>query len=105
MKPSHHAVLAVRFVFNLRLLRLSIPPVLSPPLFSPPPPAFELNQAFFASDWGAGIAAAVRLLASACSLREPFSSNMPALFEDLCGPCISTWSFPTLCAQHSRTRP
>ena len=49
--------------------------------------------------------AAVRLLASACSLLEPFSPSLPVLKEDLYGPCTSTLSSPMLCVQHGRTRP
>ena len=64
--------------------------------------------ACFASAWGAGIVVAARLVASACSLCEPFFSSMPALLfismplRDISGPCTSTLSFPTLFAQAQR---
>ena len=58
---------------------------------------------------GAGtVAAAAREAASACSLRDPFSSSMPSSWfvsmplRDLNGPCTSTLSFPTLLAQAHR---
>jgi len=64
----------------------------------------------FAFALGAGtVAAAAREAASACSLRDPFSSSMPSSrfvsimpLRDLSGPCTSTLIFPTLLAQAHR---